>query len=117
MTLSGNPPHRTGRIIWGILCAVGGWALFLLPSIYALVVIALGNYTMSSSSTTSDWSTPATMAGAIAALIGMVTAPLVLGMAVANRRRIYWITGACFAVPALIGAGICYFMLIRDMLG
>lgn len=74
-------------------------------------MLVFGAYVLSMPTGTTQpypWGTLFLSLGVGAALLCMLVAPVILGMAVVNRRRSHWLTGIIFAVPAAIGAIFLY---------
>ena len=98
-------------VLWGILCAVGGWVIFSAAFLYGVVVLAFSGYVLNMPAGTSEgysWGTLFSALGLGVAMLGMLVAPVILGMALVKRSRPHWIAGIIFAVPAVAGAIVLY---------
>ncbi|MBP2411747.1 hypothetical protein JOF48_000546 [Arthrobacter stackebrandtii] len=115
--MSSTATRRKRSILWGILCAVGGWALFAIPFLYGMVLLVWGGYglSMSQSSGDYDWAELLLLLGVGIAMLGMLISPVICGMAVVTGRRSQWLAGAIFALPAVICACAAYILWIGEL--
>lgn len=97
-------PKKRRSLWWAALITLAGWALLAYPALFILLVTAT-----SFSGCFLECTAPSPGIGilGIAVLAVMVATPLLIGLAVARRRRGLWIAAICCAVPLV--AALIYF--------